>query len=814
MKRVNRLAFIFLVLTMSCFAFVSAVFAAPPRYPWGGLNSCSDYPDYLRDLNNQKYEQMLEKTKMQDFREYLPRFTNGKSSLEEKIGEPAYVETEQEILEFISDLPSTYLRWKVIGEFPSYASAEGKASVSDGSFKFPLLVFSKPAVFDPIDVKALGKPVIWLEGAIHGGESTGCDAMLVLAKRLAGGDLTYLLDKLTVVIIPRYNVDGAWRNQRGTNSYAYRINIDQNRDNTGYESPIVRMVHRLQAQYAPAFFGDAHEQGYTVGNGYIEDPAGTFKSTRTVVDFSGFQIATLIAPIYNQPQSLKLYTGDVFEKAYHKKVNDWGWDWAWYTQTSAVPPGAPTDVIVGKTTYIPSNVRVLSGDQYVLVKGENGGRKNVPVSSFDGAIDTGITDPSAGLRGACSILTESVTPAINLNVPTRIGGHVAVYQSALETAYANADEFYKTVLDARQEMIDSGKVVDKNNIIGITVRYPTTPVDSTRKTFVPTQNASGDWYMEESTWTNDMYLSRYATPNEAVIKPGAYILNVNDKTIARLAHTGVAFERLAKDTEVEVEAYTVDEAAAKVDGVSRIPSGMSSWTDAKIITKVSSKTKKITFPKGTYVVYMDQLYATLATYSLEPLSQRNYGNYYLCMKTDFQNKFNMSPEEEGYFKAEVGEEYPVYRYMSTEKLDTYSIGTLSAPLNSINAHCEWVLPYTQEEKSQIEEMIGMDALYIMHALMWTSGKDGFAADLPLSDGSVDLREAKWFAYDWKAEKYDELTSTSTYIPAKYLDEENHVLLVAGGKKAPAPVGGGGCNSSPFGVLLLALPLAYMFLKKR
>ena len=810
MKRSTRLAFRFLVLAMVLFSFVASASATPPTYPWGGLNNCSDYPDYLRAWHNNRYEQMLQKTGIQDFREFLPRFTNGRSSPLEKIGEAAYSATEQELLGFISGLPTTYLRWKIVGEFPSYGSAIGPASVSDGLFKLPLLVFSKPAVFDPIEVEALGKPVIWLEGVIHGGESTGGDAMLVLAKRLAGGDLTYVLDKVTVVMVPRYCVDGAWRNQRGTNSNFYRINIDQNRDNTGYESPIVRMMHRLQAQYKPFFFGDAHEQGYTVGNGYIEDPAGTFKSTKTVVDFSGFQIATLIAPIYNQPESLKQYV-EVFETAYHKKINDWGWDWAWYTQTSPVPPGAPTDVIVGKTEYIASDVRVVSGDKFVLVKGTDGGRKSVPTSSFDGAIDTGITDPSAGLRGACSILTESVTPAINLNTPNRIGGHVAIYQSALETAYNNADEFYKIVVDARQGMIDSGKFVAENNILGITVRYPVTSVPSVRKTLVPKQTVSGDWYVEESVWTNDMHLSRYATPNVAVVKPGAYILNVNDETIARLAHTGVAFERLSKDTEVEVEAYTVDAAAATVDGVGRVPSGMSGWTDAKVITKVSSTKKKIVFPKGTYVMYMDQLYATLAAYALEPLSDRNYGNYYLCMKTDFQTKFGMSPEQQGFFKAEVGEEIPVYRYMSAEKLNTYSIGVLNAPLDSTNAHIEWVLPYTQEEKSKIEEMIGMDALYIMHALMWTEGKDGFDAYLPTIADNVDLREAKWFAYDWNAEKYDELTST--FIPAKYLDEGNHVLLVAGGKKAPEGGGGGGCNTGlPVLLTLLGLPL-FLYRKK-
>ena len=795
-----------LLAAVLLFALPSNSAAAPPPIPWGGINSAElDYPEYLRSYHDEKFAG----TGL-DFG-FLPRITNGKGS--SKLGEKSYQATQDELIGFIASLSTKNLRWKIIGEFPSYGKAEGAASVSDGSFKLPLLVFSDPPVFSPNEVKALKKPVIWLQGQIHGGESSGGDAMQVLAKRLAEGDLNYLLKKISVVIVPRYNVDGAWRNQRGTNSYRYRINIDQNRDNQGFESAITRTMHRLTNEYEPFFFGDAHEMGFTTGTGYVDGA-----STRLTVDWSGYDVATLISPIYNHPEALKRYVSDVFEPAYHKNVEDKGLNWAWYTQTRTTPPGETPGRVVGLRGYVSADVRAKSGDEIICVAAAEGGEKYVALQTFDGAIDTGITDPSFGLKGACSILTESTTPAIGVNLGLRIAGHVAVYESVLKTAYERAEEFYATVLQARADMAARGERVADDNRLVLTIHYPEESVKHDIPVLTATQNAADkSWSVKPGVVESKMFLSRNGTPNVSVVQPRAYIIKANDATIARLAHSGVVFERLNRECEIEVEAYTVDAASAMIGDTNVVPSGMTGWSDAKVITEVSAAKKKMIFPKDTYVMYMDQVRATHAAYALEPLSLRNYGNYYLCMKTDMP-KMGGDPVSEGFFKAEVGAEYPVYRYMGAERLDSYSIGQLTAPFATENAMVEWVLPYSAAEKDEIAAALGMDVLCVSKVWMWLKGGE-FAATPPEFAGDVDLREAAWYAYNWKDKKYEALAVSDgiCQITGAFIDEGNNVKLVAASaKKGPASGGdGGGCNTVAYAALpLLSLLLGVSAVRKK
>ena len=87
------------------------------------------------------------------------------------------------------------------------------------------LFFSSPKVEKPTGsaLRALGKPVVLIRGPIHGGEVSAGEAELLTAKRLAEGhaDMAGVLDKVSVVIVPRYNVDGHKVLQRGTTPVSY-----------------------------------------------------------------------------------------------------------------------------------------------------------------------------------------------------------------------------------------------------------------------------------------------------------------------------------------------------------------------------------------------------------------------------------------------------------------------------------------------------------------------------------------------------------------------------------------------------------------
>ena len=71
----------------------------------------------------------------------------------------------------------------------------------------PFVTLSNPAVSRPADRPA-GRPVVFLIANIHGGEVEGKEAVQVLMRRLTGGDLRPLLDRMVILIAPIYNIDG------------------------------------------------------------------------------------------------------------------------------------------------------------------------------------------------------------------------------------------------------------------------------------------------------------------------------------------------------------------------------------------------------------------------------------------------------------------------------------------------------------------------------------------------------------------------------------------------------------------------------
>ena len=91
--------------------------------------------------------------------------------------------------------------------------------------------------------------------------------MLALAHALADGELTPVLDKLSIVIIPRANPDGAAANTRENANGA-----DINRDHALFSQPETRLLHGLALKLPPSVVVDAHE--FTVGRRWVEALGG------------------------------------------------------------------------------------------------------------------------------------------------------------------------------------------------------------------------------------------------------------------------------------------------------------------------------------------------------------------------------------------------------------------------------------------------------------------------------------------------------------------------------------------------------------
>jgi hypothetical protein len=118
----------------------------------------------------------------------------------------------------------------------------------------PLLYVTQEGLDDPASIGRLGRPVIWLIGQQHGNEPAGGEAMLAVAAALSSGELKPLLGRLSVVIVPRGNVDGAATDRRDLASGA-----DPNRDHLLLSQPEVRALHAAMRTLPPDVVIDHHE---------------------------------------------------------------------------------------------------------------------------------------------------------------------------------------------------------------------------------------------------------------------------------------------------------------------------------------------------------------------------------------------------------------------------------------------------------------------------------------------------------------------------------------------------------------------------
>ncbi len=117
------------------------------------------------------------------------------------------------------------------------------------------LVLTRAGATDVATLEASGRPTVLLMGQQHGDEPAGAEALLVVARELAGGGLLEpMLDAINVVIVPRANPDGAQTGQHATAS-----GIDLDRDHLLLRTPEAQALARLVRNYRPITIVDAHE---------------------------------------------------------------------------------------------------------------------------------------------------------------------------------------------------------------------------------------------------------------------------------------------------------------------------------------------------------------------------------------------------------------------------------------------------------------------------------------------------------------------------------------------------------------------------
>jgi hypothetical protein len=396
--------------------------------------------------------------------------------------------SHEEMLAFTEDLArrSDVVKLRRIG-----ASQEGRV--------MPVLVLSADAVQTGAQARRLGRPVVVMAGLQHGNEPAGGEAMLVLAKELATGSLRPLLDRLTVVIVPHSNPDGAYYFRRSPYS-----TVDINRDHVKLDLPETRALHRVVNEFEPHVFVDAHE--FSVANRWIEK-FGTLQSYDLMVQY---------ATNPNVHPSLTALADGKFLGKFREASGRAGYSSFWYYTTS----------------YNMKNLLVLMGGTTPDI-GRN----------------------FAGLQNSVSFLIESRGVGIGREgFARRVHSHVVAIGSLLDTAAANARELMDTVAAARADTVRRGRDPQPGDTVAVRLKSPVV-----RQKLDMLDPASGAIRTIEVDWSDSLN----AAAEIARQRPWAYVLPPVFHDVAeRLVMSGVEVRRLAKAVELEVESFQVTERRA------------------------------------------------------------------------------------------------------------------------------------------------------------------------------------------------------------------------------------------------------------
>lgn len=250
------------------------------------------------------------------------------------------------------------------------------------------LLLARQSDLSPAAIRASGRPTVLLIGQQHGDEPAGAEALLVVARELAQGELAALTERLNVIVLPRANPDGAASGLRATAG-----GIDANRDHLLLRTPEAQAIAGLLRDYAPAVVADAHE--YPAVGAYL-------------AKFGGVARADVLLQYATAPQVHEFVTRaaeEWFRRPLLDRLQSAGLSSDWYHTLS----GAPEDR------------RVAMG----------GPRPDIGRNA-------------AGLRHAVSLLVETRGSDLGrTHLARRVHTQVVAMRSILDSAAARADDLVK-----------------------------------------------------------------------------------------------------------------------------------------------------------------------------------------------------------------------------------------------------------------------------------------------------------------------------------------------------------------------------------
>ncbi len=412
--------------------------------------------------------------------------------------------------------------------------------------------------FTPEQSRKAGKSILFINNGIHPGEPDGIDAMMLFARELVKDkSMRKMLNQVTIVVIPVYNIDGCLNrsrlsrpNQNGPEQYGFRgnaKNLDLNRDFIKCDSKNAYSFNRLFNRWNPDVLIDTH-----TSNG------ADYQHTFTLINIHKARLQPILAD-FMTTEFIPFIYQDMAKK---------GWN--------LVP--------------------------YVMSWGS-------PDKGIFGFMDS----PRYSSGYAALHQTISFMPETHMLKPykDRVISTLDFLKTVFTFIVNNKDELIKTRKMALTQLMAQDSftlsyeldktIVDSIPFQGFEASTKTSLVSGMPRLFY---DRSKPWNANIAYWNN-------YKPTLTIKKPIAYIVpQAYDRIIDLMEINGVKLVSLSNDTIIEVEMYRIDEYET-----SKHPYE-GHYPHSKI--KVSPQKVKKQYYRGDYIIYTHQASILYIIETLEP----------------------------------------------------------------------------------------------------------------------------------------------------------------------------------------------------
>lgn len=478
--------------------------------------------------------------------------------------------TENFLTPFEIDNNYTPTYFEVIDYYKKLANKYGLISVqpfgeTDSGFPLHEIVVSTTTNENPSSARKAGKAIFLLNNGIHPGEPCGIDASMIFVRNLvADPSMSFLLENITFVIIPFYNIGGGLNrgafsraNQVGPKEYGFRgnaKNLDLNRDFVKCDSKNAQSFNKLFNKWNPDIFIDTH-----TSNG------ADYTYTMTLINTQKDKLGG----------SLGKYMDEKLLPDLYKNMEDNNWEMIPYVYARK---GIPDNGILGFL----DNPRYSSGFAAM-----HNTFSFMPEAHMLKPYKDRVWSTYAFIKCAAEHLSKHNAEIINLRI------------SAVES---QKTQEYFTI----DYTLDETKI-DKLNFKGYKAKYKPSLITGSDRLY----------YDQNEPFTKEIDFYRHYKPKTEIQRPLGYIIpQAYSEVIDRLKWNGVEVEVLKNDTAYTVEMYKIiNYETAKSPYESHFPHANVSL-EKKTLTKL--------FRKGDFLILANQNKNRYIIETLEPQAPDSY----------------------------------------------------------------------------------------------------------------------------------------------------------------------------------------------